>query len=864
MRAHEVSFLDLVQGEKQFQVPLYQRTYSWGGKQLAQLWRDLLAQGEAMADGTRAGTHFMGSVVITPSPTLQAAGVNRWLLVDGQQRLTTLMLALAAVRDHAGGSDADRIHRQYLVNEFRHGDDHLRLLPTQADRDAYRSIILSTPGTTTAVGALAEAYQFFRAVLTGVDDPDDAQDIARIEQTIRAGLSIVEITAERSDNVYRIFESLNNTGLQLSQADLLRNYLFMRLPRRGEDVYRDVWLPMQNRLGADLELLVWLDLVIRGDDRVKQTDIYRAQQERLEQLPETEEVIEAEVAELARRSRHLERILHPAAEPDPRLAAALARLRDWGATTAYPLIMHLLDLQDRGIAAPGDVAEAMAYVESFLVRRMLCQVPTNNLNRVFNSAPTIMKDQAPVAAAVRSYLSGRRRYWPSDAEVRRSVRTRPFYWTGRWAQRTFVLRRLEESFGSPEPVDFSAAKLTIEHVLPQTPTEEWLKLLAGEVTEEAGPKELYDLLVHTLGNLTLTAENAKLSNNPFQRKQDILDASALRMNREIADAPTWGKAQILDRAERLSERVIRIWPGPAADDGEDPEGRDWSLLRKACAALPPGTWTTYGDLAELIGSHPVPVGVHLAHHPVPNAWRVLMSDGAISPNFRWEASGRTDDPRELLESEGIVFTGDRADPVQRITAAELAGLLGMDTGDLPGAGTTEDSEDSEHAAGPVARRQFTDQLTEAHPGCVSAVTRLLQYWQGLGGALTFGSASEVSCFLLLYPGPESPDRIWPFTIYPRYGTIEVVFQHMRRRPVFDDIALREEFRQRLGAAGIPIPESKLNLRPSFRLDRLRDPATLSAVESALEWFAIMFRAQLAQPRSESEEQADLGGVLGFG
>ena len=103
MRAHEVSFLDLVQGEKQFQVPLYQRTYSWGGKQLAQLWRDLLAQGEAMADGAPAGTHFMGSVVITPSPTLQAAGVNRWLLVDGQQRLTTLMLALAAIRDHGGG-----------------------------------------------------------------------------------------------------------------------------------------------------------------------------------------------------------------------------------------------------------------------------------------------------------------------------------------------------------------------------------------------------------------------------------------------------------------------------------------------------------------------------------------------------------------------------------------------------------------------------------------------------------------------------------------------------------------------------------------------------------------------------------------
>ena len=181
----------------------------------------------------------------------------------------------------------------------------------------------------------------------------------------------------------------------------------------------------------------------------------------------------------------------------------------------------------------------------------------------------------------------------------------------------------------------------------------------------------------------------------------------------------------------------------------------------------------------------------------------------------------------------------------------------MDTGDLPGA---ENTGDSEPDIG-TAKRQFMDQLADAHPDCVSAVTSLLQHWQGVGGAVTFGRASEVSCFLLLYAGPDSADRIWPFTIYPRWGNIEVGFQHMRRRPVFDDIALREEFRQRLQAAGITIPESKLNLRPSFRLDMLRDPATLTAVESALEWVAIMFRARLAQPRSEA--QPDLGDVLGF-
>jgi alkylated DNA nucleotide flippase Atl1 len=852
-----VTFLDLVQGEKQFQVPLYQRTYGWSDIQLAQLWRDILAQCEALAAGTTRSGHFLGSVVIAPSPTLQAAGVQRWLVVDGQQRLTTLMLALTAIRDHTHAvgldAEADRIHRQYLVNEFRGGDDHLRLLPTQADRDGYRALVLRTMGAQPS-GNIADAYRFFCTALVAADDPDDPDDVARIEQAIRAGLSIVEITSERGDNVYRIFESLNNTGLQLSQADLLRNYVFMRLPKRGEDVYADVWLPMQDRLSSrELELLVWLDLVIRGDERVKQTEIYRAQQERLEQLDD-EADIEAEVAELARRSRHLERILHHSREPDSELRAALRRLKAWGAATAYPLVMHLLDLEERQVTANAQLVEALRYVESFLVRRMLCQVPTNNLNRVFNAAPQAVGETADVALAVRRYLSARRRYWPSDAELRRSVASRPFYWTGRGPQRMFVLRRLEESYAAPEPVDFERAKLTIEHVLPQTPTADWLDLLQADVTNEAGPQELHELLVHTLGNLTLTAENARLSNNPFQRKQDIYQASALQMNREIADAPAWDKQQILARADQLADRAVSLWPGPLDAASDYSAGRDWSLLRRACASLPSGTWTTYGDLAELIGSHPVPVGVHLATQSVPNAWRVLMADGTVSPGFRWP-DGRNDDPLELLTSEGVTFHDNRANPAQHISAAELAGLLGMETVELPELGDSDISLDSDRG------RQFVAQLRTSHQAALDAVLELLGTWQQLGGRLSFGRASETSCFLILDADRHHDATIWPFAIYPKTGTIEVVFQHMRRRPVLDDIALRDEFRQRLDAAGVRIPEAKLNLRPSFRLDLLREPDTLRAVQGALDWFVLTFRTRLAQvSQAQAVDAAEVFGV----
>lgn len=391
-------------------------------------------------------------------------------------------------------------------------------------------------------------------------------------------------------------------------------------------------------------------------------------------------------------------------------------------------------------------------------------------------------------------------------------------------------------------------------MLPQSPTAEWLDLLASDVTDEDGPNELHELLVHTLGNLTLTAENAKLSNNPFQRKQDIYEASALQMNREIADAPAWGKANILARADRLTERAIRLWPGPIGAGADDGGQRDWTLLQRACAALPEGLWTTYGDLAELIGSHPVPVGVHLATHDVPNAWRVLMADGTISPGFRWEDPNRHDDPVELLRQQGVVFNDGRADPAKRWIASEIAALLGMETAETPQPEDLEQALDSERG------QAFLQQLRDAHPAAVDGVLEMLRTWRELGGYLSFGRSSETSCFMELSADRFGTVATWPMTIYPKAGSVEVVFQHMRRRPVFSDLGLRDEFRQRLLRAGVVIPESKLNLRPSFRVELLENSDALVAVKVALEWFAMTFQTSLAQ--DEQREVGDAGDVLG--
>ncbi|GAB2809063.1 DUF262 domain-containing protein [Streptomyces chlorus] len=846
MRAQEITFLKLVQGDKQFQVPLYQRTYSWGREQLKRLWEDVGELVGQHLSGEPTAPHFLGSVVLAPGQ-IQAGGVQRWLVVDGQQRLTTLMLAFAALRDHLKSTGdergVDRVHRQVLVNEFHEGLDHYRLLPTQADREAYTACVRSRAeaGGSDNVGA---AYRFFRGAFAEGHEAGDERWTATVETVLKDLLSIVEITAEPGDNVYRIFESINNTGVGLSQSDLLRNYVFMLLPKRGERVYQELWLPMQQSLGPkNLELLVWLDLIVRGNSKAKQSEIYREQQKRLQSLVGDEGALQYEVEQLAQRGRRFLRIVEPARESSPKLRAVLERLAAWGGQTHYPLALHLLDLVDAGRTTPDDAAEALRYVESYLVRRLICQTPTTGLNRIFMEAPTSLETDRPAAEAVRRFLSGRRRRWPSDEELRTAIRGKPFYWSGRPPQRSYILRRLEESYRPSEPVDFAKAALSVEHVLPQRPAAAWLQLLAEETEENQTPQELHDLVVHTLGNLTLTGDNSKLSNHPFERKQQILESSALRMNLEIAEAKRWGKAEILDRADRLTDRAVELWPGPIG--GIKPVGEEspgWTELRAALVVMPSGTWTTYGDIAELIGSHPVAVGAYLGSNPsLIGAYRVLTVEGKISPSFRWPEGGDRQPPQELLASEGIRFDSwGRAHRSQRLSAAELATLPGKDVTQPVAQDPLPEGEDS------AAAERFRTQLRENWPDAHDGVLAALDFWRRQGGYVNYGRFEETSCFPMLDAGTSHrPHLMWPVGIYPVSGTVEVVFQYLKDRSPFDDTEQRRELLNRLNKIeGVDLPEAKLELRPSFPVRVFAEHG--EEICEVLDWFVGAAALDLAQ------------------
>ncbi len=684
MQVGESTLKELIEGEKQFQVPLYQRRYAWASPQLGQLWEDILEQYDVLtpdetgkSDG-RAPTHFLGSLVLAPSPLIQAHGVTPFLVIDGQQRLTTLLVAMCALRDHIAADDpraVERFNERYLINKYGAGLSFYRLLPTQADRQAFFACVdRSEPAGRT--GGIGSAYSFFRARLTQPGPDNESLDPTRVETVLRQRLQFVAITADAKDNVHRIFESLNDRGVRLTQADLLRNFVFMLLPTRAESVYDGVWRPMQERLtAAQLETLVFVDLVVRGKTAIKRPDIYRAQQERLRPLEGDEAAVETEVRELARRAGLFRRIVQPETEDHAGIQAALVRLDRWGASTAYPLLLHLYLLREAGKCSSAEVLQALSYVESFLVRRMIAGVPTNNLNRIFSSLVPQLKDDLPIAEAVRHVLSEPRKYWPSDPALRNAFRSKPFYYQGRQNQKMLVFDRLERSYEHAEPVDWSAAKLSIEHIMPQSLTDEWEQGIAAAGED---PAVVHSELLHTLGNLTVTAYNGRLSNSPFERKQEILQGSHLELNRAISPSESWGRAEILARADELADRAISIWPAPLADVEEPKEGRDWSRVHAALAALPLGFWTTYGDLAQLIGSHQVSVGQHLANTPgILNAHRVLTSEGRVAEGFRWSDPRDHRDVREVLVTEGIRFRADgRAELAQRLRSDDLADLTG--------------------------------------------------------------------------------------------------------------------------------------------------------------------------------------------
>lgn len=539
MQAKETRLRNILEGQNQYVIPLFQRTYSWEEKHWQKLWDDVME----MLDQENPRTHFIGSIVSMPTVSVPE-GVAKYLLIDGQQRITTVFILLTLLRDKAQlvGEDrlANEIQDTLLVNGYQDGNDYYKLMPTQADRQAYKALV--DKGERSSESQIQQAYDFFNKKMNQIKP-----DLRRLKEIIRTNLALVSIVLDTDDNPHLVFESLNATGRPLTQADLIRNYFFMRIhASQQDDVFQQYWFPMQTMLGASLSEFI-RHYLMRSGAIVRQTEIYQA-------LKDKVSVSNAltYLQDLHRHAGFYQKLLDPTRETSVALSRHLVRLNRIEVTTAYPLLLSLYNDYEQQRLSVATFADMLGLLENYLIRRFVCGYPTNQLNKVF---PTVY---AAVQLFPDNPVSGLKQVlqtkgYPRDTEFMLRFRDTKLYGSGDRRDRTqLVLESLEEHYRHKEQVSF--AGLTIEHIMPQTLTDWWQAHL-GENWAET-----HEILLHTVGNLTLTAYNSELSNDSFPAKQNRFAQSHLELNRYFPDQTHWTSLQIDERATQLATRALAIWP----------------------------------------------------------------------------------------------------------------------------------------------------------------------------------------------------------------------------------------------------------------------------------------------------------------
>jgi uncharacterized protein with ParB-like and HNH nuclease domain len=539
MQAKETKLQDIIEGTKQYVIPLFQRTYSWTPKEWEVLWKDLVE----ICEMESPRTHFIGSIVNMPTVSVPE-GVAKYLLIDGQQRLTTIFILLALLRNKARENQnlrfADEVNNTLLVNQYKDGNDYFKLMPTQVDRPTFENLINGNPNETE--NQITRAYAYFEKKLKQVElEPE------KLKKIITGYFSVVSIVLDADDNPYLVFESLNAKGRPLTQADLIRNYFFMRIHvDKQEKVYNDYWLPMQIALGDNLTEFI-RHFLMRNGNIIKQGDVYYALKESVSTTNATDYL-----SELKKFSSYYQRLIYPELEQEVLLQKYFRRLNRIEVTTAYPLLLNFYSNYADSKITKDEFLIILKTLENYLLRRFVCNVPSNQLNKIFPIVyPQIISKYADnIVEGFKSILQGRG--YPKDNEFYLRFRETKFYGGGdRQIKTKLILETLEENFAHKERVPFD--NLTIEHIMPQTLSEWWQKELGAEW------EETHDLFLHTIGNLTLTAYNTELSNDGFPTKKSTLEESHLELNKYFVNIPHWTRNEIEQRAEKLAKQALELW-----------------------------------------------------------------------------------------------------------------------------------------------------------------------------------------------------------------------------------------------------------------------------------------------------------------
>lgn len=566
MQAGETTLNKLLNTSRQFIVPIFQRNYSWQKSQYEQLWFDILRASKFK----EKQNHFIGSIVYIDMGT-PAGRPQQLLLIDGQQRLTTISILLCAIKDYVQKFNLEtklinlaKIKNQFLYNSDEIDEDRYKLLLNVQDKETYIKLIDNTIFTVNKPATnIIKCYEFFYERIE-----DFIKQYGQIDE-IYAGifkLSLVSISLDKdSDNPQMIFESMNSTGKDLSQTDLLRNYLLMDLtPEKQTRLYKTYWKSMEELFGEDIykndvnkfDYFIRDFLTLKSDTGYicKINNVYENFKRYYLDNNCEKFVVLKDLFTYAKYYACIDLLQ----EKDDELKLYWQEFKKLDSHVVYPFLLKLYDDYSCQILIKEDFKKILQVVISYLWRRAICEIPTNSLSKTFATLYQAVDKDDYVNSVIKAFVfkSSYKRF-PSDYEVREKLQTKDIY---HFRLRKYLLEALENYYHK-EPIDLNTANYTIEHIMPQNIEHNlsWQQML-GENWQE-----VHSLYLHTLGNLTITGYNAEMSNKSFGEKvngESGFKHSHLKLNESIVQCDVWNKKAIQRRTNILTDIILKIWKYP--------------------------------------------------------------------------------------------------------------------------------------------------------------------------------------------------------------------------------------------------------------------------------------------------------------
>lgn len=572
----------LATNETTFAIPVYQRNYDWNLVQCKQLLFDIIETGK----NEKVNAHFIGSIVYVHDDVYTASGLTELTIIDGQQRLTTITLIFIALYRLAQQLEnptlVSRIHKTYLINEFAPEAEKLKLKPTDNNKEALRHILNSSEGEEfNGYSRIIENFNFFKTHINKENF-----------DTVLRGLNkliFVDIALDRQkDNPQRIFESLNSTGLELSQADLIRNYILMGLSRTNQEkIYKSYWEVIEKNAKdeilnksrvsdfiRDYLTLINKEIPNKGEVYVKFKSQYPTT---------TIDELENVLADLKSLVKYYNKLINPKNEIDKDIRTQLEYINRLEINVAFPFLMKVYEDYSNSIIDKPTFISVLNLVQSYTWRRFILGLPTNALNKIFMGLyyHKDFKKEDYLSSIQKILLKlSRVQRFPRNAEVINALKEKDVY-NIKPKNRIYLLERLENFNNIEHVVIEGNSDITIEHIFPQNPDPKWKIELGQE--EYNFIKENY---LNTIGNLTLSGNNGKLGNKPFIEKRDMnIDGkeqgykfSRLWLNRDLKEKEKWNKEEIEKRANEISERFMKIWEMPEIEIEQESDNDEVNIF----------------------------------------------------------------------------------------------------------------------------------------------------------------------------------------------------------------------------------------------------------------------------------------------